>query len=146
MHVVVGRNSGLAGTVVFGLALAGLLMLTNPLIADITDEDEVQTGMRREGMFFGMNGLIIRFGVVIHGILTALVFSLTRYVAPSEGVLYPAQPASALFGIRLLTAGFPALALVIAFLLLGGYTLYGARAERMRAEAAALQAKRRANL
>jgi len=137
---------GLAGTVVFGLALAGLLMLTNPLIADITDEDEVQTGMRREGMFFGMNGLIIRFGVVIHGILTALVFSLTRYVAPSEGVLYPAQPASALFGIRLLTAGFPALALVIAFLLLGGYTLYGARAERMRAEAAALQAKRRANL
>lgn len=137
---------GLAGTIVFGLVLAGLLMLTNPLVADITDEDEVLTGARREGMFFGMNGLVIRFGVVIHGILTALVFSLTRYVAPSEGVLYPAQPASAQFGIRLLTAGFPTLALVLAFLLLGGYRLHGERAARVRAEAAAIQARKRESL
>lgn len=136
-------QAGLIGTAIFGLSLAGLLMLTNPLVADITDEDEIQTGARREGIFFGMNGLIIRFAFVIQGLLTALVFTLTGYVNPSAGVLYPEQPATALFGLRLLTGGFTALALVAAFVLLGGYTLHGARAARVRAEAAALQASKR---
>ncbi len=134
---------GLLGTTLFGLSLAGLLMLTNPLIADVTDEDEVQTGARREGMFFGMNGLIIRFAFVIQGLLTAAVFTLTGYVNPTEGVLYPAQPDAALFGIRLLTGGVPAVALVVAFVLLGGYTLHGARAEAIRTQAATMQAEKR---
>ena len=118
-------------------------MLTNPLIADITDEDEVLNGARREGMFFGMNGLVIRLAFVIQGILTAVVFTLTGYVNPSAGVLYPAQPDAALFGMRLLTGGVPAVALVLAFLLLGGYTLHGSRAAAVRAQAAAIQAGKR---
>jgi GPH family glycoside/pentoside/hexuronide:cation symporter len=138
--------AGIIGTTVFGLSLAGLLMLTNPLLADITDEDEVQHGARREGMFFGMNGLIIRLAFVIQGLLTAIIFTLTGYVAPSAGVLYPAQPDSALFGMRLLTGGIPAIALVLAFLLLGGYTLHGARAKQIRAQAAALQAEKLSSL
>ena len=136
-------QAGLIGTTLFGLSLAGLLMLTNPLVADITDEDELQTGARREGMFFGMNGLVIRFAFVIQGILTAIVFTATGYVNPTAGVLFPVQPAAALFGLRLLTGGFTALALVAAFVLLGGYRLHGARAEQVRAEAAALQARKR---
>jgi len=139
-------QAGLIGTTLFGLSLAGLLMLTNPLVADITDEDEVLNGARREGMFFGMNGLIIRFAFVIQGLLTALVFTITGYISPSEGILFPEQPASAVFGLRLLTGGFTALALVAAFVVLGGYRLHGARAERVRAEAAALQASKRASL
>ncbi len=137
---------GILGTAAFGLSLAGLLMLTNPLLADITDEDEVLHGARREGMFFGMNGLIIRLAFVIQGILTAVIFTLTGYVNPSAGVLYPAQPDTALFGMRLLTGGIPAIALVLAFLLLGGYTLHGARAAQVRAAAEALQATKRAAL
>jgi GPH family glycoside/pentoside/hexuronide:cation symporter len=139
-------QAGLVGTTLFGLVLAGLLMLTNPLVADITDEDEVTNGARREGMFFGINGLIIRFAFVIQGILTAIVFTLSGYVNPTEGVLFPAQPESALFGIRLLTGGFPAIALMLAFLVLRGYSLHGERAKRIRAEAASLQARKRAGL
>ncbi len=139
-------QEGLIGTTLFGLSLAGLLMLTNPLVADITDEDELQTGARREGMFFGINGLIIRFAFVIQGILTAIVFTVTGYIAPTGGVLFPTQPAAAIFGLRLLTGGFTTLALVAAFILLGGYRLHGARAERVRAEAAALQARKRAEM
>ena len=138
--------AGIIGTTIFGLSLAGLLMLTNPLLADITDEDEVLSGARREGMFFGMNGLIIRLAFVIQGILTAVVFTLTGYVNPSEGVLYPAQPDAALFGMRLLTGGVPAIALVVAFMLLGGYGLHGARAAKVRADAAAIQAVKRQTL
>jgi GPH family glycoside/pentoside/hexuronide:cation symporter len=97
-------------------------------------------------MFFGINGLVIRFAFVIQGILTAIIFTLSGYVNPTEGVLFPTQPESALFGIRLLTGGFPAIALMLAFLLLGGYSLHGARAKRVRAEAAALQAHKRADI
>lgn len=137
---------GLLGTTAFGIVLAGLLMLTNPLIADITDEDEVLNGARREGIFFGMNGLVIRFAFVIQGILTAVVFTLTGYVSPSPGVLNPVQPDSALFGMRLLTGGATAIALVIAFFLLGGYSLHGQRAEQVRAEAAAIQERKKQTL
>ncbi len=121
-------------------------MLTNPLLADITDEDEVQTGARREGVFFGMNGMVIRFAFVIQGILTAIIFTVTGYVAPSEGVLYPVQPDAAIFGMRLMTGGTAAMALLLAFFLLGGYSLHGERAERIRAEAAELQAQKRQSL
>lgn len=134
---------GLLGTILFGLVLAALLMLTNPLLADITDADEVAHGARREGMFFGMNGLVIRFAFVIQGILTAIVFTLTGYVNPGAGALNPVQPESALFGIRLLTGGTTAVALVAAFLLLGGYSLHGRRAEKIRAEAAAMQEEKK---
>lgn len=137
---------GLVGTILFGLSLAGLLMLTNPLLADITDQDEINHGARREGMFFGMNGLVIRFAFVIQGILTAAIFTLTGYVSPSPGILYPIQPGAAIFGIRLLTGGIPAAALLGAFLLLGRYTLHGEVAARIRAEAAALQARKRDNM
>lgn len=137
---------GLIGTVAFGISLAGLLMLTDPLIADITDEDEVKNGARREGMFFGMNGLVIRFAFVIHGILTAIIFTVTGYVSPSPGVLYPVQPDSAIFGLRFLTGGVTSAALLAAFLLLGYYTLHGEAAERVRADAAALQAIKKQKL
>jgi len=134
---------GLLGTIAFGVVLAALLALTNPLIADITDADEVSHGARREGMFFGLNGLVIRFAFVIQGILTAIVFTLTGYVNPSAAVLNPIQPDSALFGMRLLTGGTTAVALVAAFVLLGGYSLHGRRAEQIRAEAAAMQERKK---
>ena len=94
-------------------------------------------------MFFGINGLVIRFAFVIQGILTAVVFTATGYVNPSEGVLFPVQPDVALFGMRLMTGGLTALALVAAFFLLGGYTLHGQRAAEVRAAAEALQAQKR---
>nr|HMT21283.1 hypothetical protein [Promineifilum sp.] len=93
-----------------------------------------------------MNGLVIRFAFVIQGILTAVVFTLTGYVSPSPGVLNPVQPDSALFGMRLLTGGATAIALVIAFFLLGSYSLHGQRAEQVRAEAAAIQERKKQTL
>ena len=56
------------------------------------------------------------------------------------------RPDAALCGMRLLTGGVPAVALVLAFLLLGGYTLHGSRAAAVRAQAAALAAGEPAGL
>ena len=114
---------------------------------DLLEDDylEILDGQALEPRLLYPNGYkrVNRFAFVIQGILTAIVFTATGYVNPTEGVLFPVQPVSALFGLRLLTGGFTALALVAAFVLLGGYRLHGARAERVRAEAAALQARKR---
>ncbi len=135
--------SGLAVTTLFGLSLAGLFMLRNPLIADMVDQDELITGARREGLYFGMNGFIIRFAFTIQGILTAVIFSTTGYIAPTEAVLYPEQPAAAVWGMRSMIALFPPLALVIGYFILGGYSLHGQRLESLQAEVGELHAQKR---
>ncbi|HFE67200.1 MAG TPA: hypothetical protein ENJ93_08050, partial [Chloroflexi bacterium] len=138
--------TGLAVGVVFGLSLAGLLMLTDLLIADLVDADELVTDTRREGLYFGMNGLVIRLAFTAQGMITAVILTLSRYVAPTEGVLYPEQPATAVWGLRFMIAGFPALALVAAYFLLGKYTLHGDKLEKMRTAVSHLHEQKREKL
>jgi GPH family glycoside/pentoside/hexuronide:cation symporter len=135
---------GLTVAIAFGLSLAGLLMLTDPLIADVCDADELQTGARREGLYFGMNGLAIRLAFTIQGLITAVILTTTGYVAPSPGVLYPAQPAAAVLGIRLMTAGIPALALLLAYWFLRGYSLSGEKLTAVQEDCLSLHEMKRA--
>jgi glycoside/pentoside/hexuronide:cation symporter, GPH family len=134
---------GVAATAFFGLSLAGLLMLTDLLIADLVDADELVTGARREGLYFGMNGFAIRFAFTIQGLITATVLTFSGYVAPSAGVLYPPQPATAVFGMRLMLAGIPALALLLAVFFLQRYTLHGPRLRAVQAQVTKLHEKKR---
>jgi GPH family glycoside/pentoside/hexuronide:cation symporter len=138
--------TGLACALIFGLSLSGLLMLPDLLVADTVDADELTTGARREGLYFGMNGFIIRFAFTIQGLITAIVLTLTGYVAPTATTLYPAQPAAALLGIRLMLAGLPALAMLLAFFCLGGYSLHGRRLAEVQASVRALHARKQAAL
>jgi GPH family glycoside/pentoside/hexuronide:cation symporter len=138
--------TGLACALIFGLSLSGLLMLPDLLVADTVDADELTTGARREGLYFGMNGFIIRFAFTIQGLITAIVLTLTGYVAPTATTLYPAQPAAALLGIRLMIAGLPALAMLLAFFCLGGYSLHGRRLAEVQASVRALHARKQAAL
>jgi GPH family glycoside/pentoside/hexuronide:cation symporter len=130
--------SGVLVTTLFGLSFAGLLMLTDLLVADVVDADELVTGARREGMYFGMNGLVIRFAFTIQGLLTGAILTWSGYVAPSAGVLYPEQSATAIAGLRWLMGGFPAIAGLVAALLLSGYQLRGERLEQVQQAVAAL--------
>jgi GPH family glycoside/pentoside/hexuronide:cation symporter len=137
---------GLLVTTFFGLSLAGLLMLTNPLIADMVDEDELNTGARREGLYFGMNGFVIRFAFTIQGLIAAAIFSFTGYVSPTSAVLYPEQPAAAVWGIRSMIALFPPLALIAGYFLLGSYSLHGQRLQTVQADVTELHEQKRGAL
>jgi GPH family glycoside/pentoside/hexuronide:cation symporter len=97
-------------------------------------------------MFFGMNGFVIRFAFTIQGIITGTVLTLTGYVAASDAVLFPEQPASALLGLRLMIGGIPAIASILAFIILSGYRLHGSKLEAMRREVAALHARKEAGV
>ncbi|WP_245596019.1 MFS transporter [Paenibacillus taiwanensis] len=107
-----------------GIGLAGIIVLLEVLLAEVIDDDEQRTGARREGMFFGMNGFIIRFGISLQAIIMSVILENSGYQAQAA-----TQPGSALVGIRLMLAGIPIAALLLAFIC---FYLYPLRTGRTR--------------
>ena len=57
-----GFTGGVIYATLLGLGLPGLMLLLDVLISDVIDEDELRSGARREGMYFGVHALFIRLG------------------------------------------------------------------------------------
>jgi len=110
-----------------GASLAGFILISDCIIAEVIDEDEVRTGVRREGMYFGVNAFVTRSAIGLEALSLSLVFMLTGY----NPYIYT-QPHSFLWGLRLLMAGLPALALVLAFVIMFWYPLAGEKLESLR--------------
>lgn len=121
-------QQAIVGTSVIGLSLAGLLIYPDLLISDVIDEDETVIGARREGMYFGMNGFVIRFAFTMQGITTAIILSSSGYLAGE-----PVQSASAVFGIRAMMALIPIAASLVTIAALQMYPLHSARLKTVRA-------------
>lgn len=111
-----------------GIGLAGFILIADVLISDVIDEDEIQTGTRREGMYFGVNAFITRFAIGLEAASLGGIFILTRY----NPYIFT-QTREFLFGLRLLIAGFPILALTLGFGVMLAYPLAGSRLEAMKA-------------
>lgn len=91
-----------------GIGLAGLLVLLDVLLSEVIDEDERKTGERREGMYFGMNGFIVRWGVSLQAAVLGLILETSGYSADLA-----VQPDSAILGIRLMLSGLPLAVLLL---------------------------------
>jgi len=112
--------TGIIGGCIVGIGLAGLMLLLDILLADVIDEDSVRTGQRREGMYFGSNGMFIRLGVSVQALVLSQVMTAYGY-----DPLLQVQPDSLVVGIRLLVTVIPIFALLAAFFILQLYPLYG---------------------
>lgn len=119
-----------------GVAFAGIFLMDNVLISDVIDEDEVKTGQRREGMYFGLNGLVVTLSAAI----VSIVFGI---VAPAYGydTRLEVQPESVATGFRVFMSGLPFIGCTLAFIALLTYPLHG---ERLREVKATLEARRAA--
>lgn len=105
-----------------GIAFAGIFLMDNVLISDVIDEDEVKTGQRREGMYFGLNGLVVTLSAAI----VSVVFGI---IAPAYGydTTLAVQPDSVATGFRVFMTGLPFVGCALAFLALLTYPLHGKR-------------------
>ncbi|MEZ4656809.1 MAG: MFS transporter [Caldilineaceae bacterium] len=114
---------------ILGVAFAGIFLMDNVLIADVIDEDEVKTGQRREGMYFGLNGLVVTLSAAI----VSVVFGI---IAPAYGydTRLEVQPASVATGFRVFMTGLPFAGCLLAFLALLTYPLHGERLAAVKAE------------
>jgi GPH family glycoside/pentoside/hexuronide:cation symporter len=131
-----------AGTAfLVGLTLAGLMIVLDLLLPEVIDADEVRTGLRREGVYYGVNGVIIRLSISLQAVAFTLVFARTGF-DPALAV----QPLAALEGLRLLVSGLPALGMLIAGGALIFYPIHGRVRDHMREQLAEIRSQRQACL
>lgn len=126
---ITSLQGAVISAVFLGISFAGIFLMDNILIADVIDEDEVKTGQRREGMYFGLNGLVVTLSTAI----ASVVFGI---VAPAYGydTTLITQPDSVAAGFRVYMAGLSFAGCALAFIALITYPLHGARLEAVKAE------------
>jgi GPH family glycoside/pentoside/hexuronide:cation symporter len=131
-----------------GFGLSGPQTLTNVLFAQVADEDELRSGVRREGAFFGVNALITKPAQSIALVLIAQILASTNFVTrvTNQGEAFLNQPASAIFGIKVLVGLIPGVAMLLGAVILTWYPLKGAYLEKVQREVLELHAQKHARL
>jgi len=109
------------------------------ILAEVIDEDEVKTGKRRAGMYFGMNSLI----TTLSSALVSVVFGL---LLPAYGynTALDVQPASVGTGFRIFMTVPTAIGSILAIVALVFYPLHGERLRTVKEALAQKQAAREA--
>ncbi|TFG08003.1 MAG: MFS transporter [Promethearchaeota archaeon] len=122
-----------------GSGLAGALFLRDITWADIIDEDEIKTGVRREAAYYGVNALFMRFSTILIFLAINLVFTSTGWAVYAPEKVTP----EILFGLRLLIAVFPIIALCLALFGFYMFPLHGERLEKVKEEQKRLHAEKK---
>jgi len=93
-----------------GLALGGSKTLEIVVFSDVIDEAMIKSGKRQEGIYNGIRIFIICLSIIAQVVLFAIVHTATNYIPGKPGIVD--QPSEALFGIRLLIGGIPAVVML----------------------------------
>jgi len=122
------------GLVIAGLGLSGQQTITYNLLAQVIDDDEVRTGARREGAFYGANALLTKPAQSIALFLTAFILEQSGFVtrAMNQGQIFLSQQNSALFGIRAIVGLIPGLSLLVSAGILIWFPLKGERLAQLK--------------
>lgn len=99
-----------------GIGFGGMLYFIYLIIADVIDEDELNTGVRREGTFFGITNFFMRLAMVLSITSISMVFISTGWEEWTKNPDF-----NVLFGIQLLMVLFPAIAVALSLLCLYFY-------------------------
>jgi GPH family glycoside/pentoside/hexuronide:cation symporter len=118
-----GPNMEMLAMIVFffiGLGLSGSLYITDLVIADIIDEDEVNTGTRREAGYYGVNAFFLRLAIIVVFLSIGPVFIIADWPVFTYPVSYEVE-----LGLRILMFGYPSVALIIAIIAISKFPLHG---------------------
>jgi GPH family glycoside/pentoside/hexuronide:cation symporter len=134
--------------VLAGFGLSGPQTLTNILFAEVADEDELRSGVRREGAFFGINALITKPAQSLAIALPPFILEAAHFITreSNNNVAFLNQPASAIFGIKVFIGLIPGIAMLLGALILFWFPLRGARLEKMQHDVLELHAQKKAKL
>ncbi len=131
-----------------GFGLSGPQTLTNVLFGQVADEDELRSGVRREGAFFGVNALLTKPAQSVALALIPFILEKTSFVTreANGGQIFLNQSASTIFGIKSLMGLIPGIALILGAVLLFWYPLRGRYLEDVKEKVLAMHAEKRARL
>lgn len=106
----VGLLYGLAVLAGFGIATAYLIPWS--MLPDVVDLDQLNSGQRREGIFYGFMVLFQKMGFAIALFLVGKILDWAGFISSVAGEPNPVQPESALFAIRMIIGLLPTLILI----------------------------------
>jgi GPH family glycoside/pentoside/hexuronide:cation symporter len=122
-------EGGLIAFFFMGIGLGGSMVLIDLIVSDIIDEDEVNTGIRREAAYYGTNALFLRFSSVFVFLSVGFVFAGFGWEEYDPLINDPDALAIAL---KILIVALPSLALAIAVLSLYKYPLDGEKLRQVK--------------
>jgi GPH family glycoside/pentoside/hexuronide:cation symporter len=114
-----------------GIGVSAAYTLPDSMFADVIEWDELRTGRRQEGIFYGIRTLIRKLTGALVVFMTLQLLGWSGYAAPPEGALHFAQADSALRMIRLLVSPFGAVMLCGTILLAWLFPLSRERYEKI---------------
>jgi GPH family glycoside/pentoside/hexuronide:cation symporter len=82
------------------------------MIPDVIELDELNTGQRREGIFYGFMVFLQKIGLAIGQLFVGLALQWAGFESGADS-----QPPTALFAIRLLMGPIPAVTLILGLIL-----------------------------
>ncbi len=95
-----------------GIGVSTAYLVPWSMIPDVIELDELQTGQRREGVFYGFMVLLQKLGLALGLFLTGLALQASGFLEAAPGLPLPVQPASALTAIRLAIGPLPTVSLI----------------------------------
>jgi GPH family glycoside/pentoside/hexuronide:cation symporter len=99
----------------FGVATAYLVPWA--MLPDVIELDELETGQRREGVFYAFMTLLQKVGLAIGLALVGISLEQAGFIEATPGEPLPVQPESALLAIRLAIGPLPTLSLILGVIL-----------------------------
>lgn len=109
------------------------------LLPDVVDHDELLTGRRREGIFYGFFVFLQKFGIAVGLFVQGQVLEWAGYVK-LQGSVIPQQPNSALIALRVLTTLVPIVFLLASIAVVYFYPITEKKLAEIQADLAARRA------
>lgn len=122
-----------------GFGLGGLMLFPTVLLSDVIDEDHTKTNERREGIFNGVSGVIVKSSNAISWLILGIV--LTIFQINRENINPSALTPLGELGLRILIGVIPIFFIVLGMLFLYLYPLTGARLEEVKNQVKELNEK-----
>lgn len=109
-------------TILLSWGMVMCFSLVNSMNADICDEDELNTGIRREGSYYAVYGWWWKASVSIAYVISGYLLELTGYNAN-----FSQQNDSTLFWLRFWEIGLPTVMVIAAIIIISRYNLTESR-------------------
>jgi GPH family glycoside/pentoside/hexuronide:cation symporter len=125
-------NAILILAVMAGISVSAAHVLPDSIFPDVIEWDELRTGRRQEGIYYGIKNFIRKLTGAVAIFIALQVLGWFGYQTPTPGAIQFSQPASALMAMRVLIGPFGALLLLSAILMAWFYPLTRERHARIR--------------